>query len=80
MREKVYLCRQLTNRPIMKEYKPIESEPLVAAEPAAAYGRVNTTPNSMKRMSRKDLEAECYSLEESKARLLELVNRHFHNR
>lgn len=64
----------------MKEYRPIESEPLVAAEPAAAYGGVNTTPNSVKRMSRKDLEAECYSLEESKAKLLELVNRHFHNR
>lgn len=64
----------------MKEYRPTESESHVAAEPAAAYGRVNTTPNSVKRMSRKDLEAECYSLEESKARLLELVNRHFHNR
>lgn len=64
----------------MKEYRPIDSEPLVAEEPEVAYGRVNTTPNSVKRMSRKDLEAECYSLEESKTRLLELVNRHFHNR
>lgn len=63
----------------MKEYRPTESEPLVAAEPAVAYGRVNT-PNSVKRMPRKDLEAECYSLEESKAKLLELVNSHFHNR
>ena len=64
----------------MKEYRPIESEPSIAAEPAVTYGSVNTTPNSVKRMSRKDLEAECYSLEESKARLIELVNRHFHNR
>lgn len=64
----------------MKEYRPIESESLVAAEPAAAYGSADTTPNSVKRMSRKDLEAECYSLEESKAKLLDLVNRHFQNR
>ena len=30
----------------MKEYRPIESEPLVAAEPAVAYGKQNTFPQS----------------------------------
>jgi len=64
----------------MKEYRPIESEPSIAAEPAVAYGNVDTSPNSAKRLSRKTLETECYSLEESKIRLLELVNRHFQNR
>jgi len=61
----------------MKKYRPIESEPSIASEPAVAYGSLNTAPNSAKRISRETLEAECYSLEESKARLLELVNRHF---
>ena len=64
----------------MKEYRPIESEPSIAAESVVAYGRVNTTPNSVKKMSRQELETECYSLEESKERLLKLVNRHFQNR
>ena len=41
---------------------------------------LHTNYGGIKRMSRKDLEAECYSLEEFKARLLELINRHFHNR
>lgn len=63
----------------MKEYGPIESEPTVAAEPAVVYGNMNTTPNSTKRISRDTLETECYSLEESKAKLHELVNRHFQN-
>lgn len=65
----------------MKKYTSTESEPVVASEPAAAYGSdVNTTSDLIKRMSRSDLEVECYSLEESKTRLLELVNRHFQNR
>ena len=65
----------------MKKYTPTESEPVVASESAMTYGSgVNTTPDLIKRMSRSDLEVECYSLEESKTRLLELVNRHFQNR
>ena len=64
----------------MKEFQPIESEPQIAAEPVMAYGNMNNTPSVEKRMSRKVLEAACYSLEESKAKLLELVNQHFQNR
>ena len=64
----------------MKEYKPKESESLVAAEPVMAYGSINSVPETVKKMSRKTLETECYSLEESKAKLLELVNIHFQNR
>lgn len=30
----------------MKEYRPTETEPLVAAEPAVAYGRNATFPQS----------------------------------
>ncbi len=64
----------------MKEYRPIESEPQIAAEPVMAYGNMNNTPSVEKKMSRKVLEAACYSLEESKAKLLELVNQHFQDR
>ncbi len=64
----------------MKEYRPIESAPSIASEPAMAYGSLDTISDSAKKMSRETLEAECYSLEESKARLLEIVNRHFDNR
>ena len=62
-----------------RKYESIQSpESCMANEPAMAYQRRESDSGITRMTTRKELEAECFSLEESKNRLVEKIHRHFH--
>ena len=48
-------------------------------EPAVEYQRRNTNFGVTRMITQKELDAECFSLEESKNKLIEKIHRHFHH-
>lgn len=61
------------------KYESIESpDSCMANEPAMAYQRRASESGITRMTTRKELDAECFSLEESKSRLVEKIHRHFH--
>lgn len=51
----------------------------IANEPAMAYKRRESDSGLTLTISQKELETECFSLEESKNKLIETIHRHFHS-
>ena len=61
-----------------KEYEDMQiSNPCMANEPAMAYQRRNTDSGITRMMTQKEIDAECFSLEESKSKLVDKIQRHF---
>ena len=54
------------------------TEQCLANESAVSYRRRESDSGVTRMTTRKELEAECFSLEESKNRLVEKIHRHFH--
>jgi len=64
---------------IHQKNKDLQSaEQCLANEPAVSYQRRESDSGITRMTTRKELEAECFSLEESKKRLVEKIHRHFH--
>ncbi|MBO5250510.1 MAG: hypothetical protein J6B31_00685 [Bacteroidaceae bacterium] len=63
-----------------RKYKDIPtSNELSANEPTMAYQRRSGSGEGVTRMmTQKELETECFSLEDSKNRLIEKIHRHYH--
>ena len=56
----------------------LPTEQCLANESAVSYQRRESGSEVTRMTTRKELEAECFSLEESKNRLVEKIHRHFH--
>ena len=57
---------------------PTSNECLVN-EPAIAYQRRSSDQGLTRMTTQKELETECFSLEESKNQLIEKIHRHYHH-
>ena len=63
-----------------KKYKKIEhNNDLWVNEPTIAYQRTSSTEGVTRMMTQKELNSKCFTIEESKNRILTKINRHFHN-
>lgn len=63
-----------------RKYKDIPtSNEWMANESAIAYQRRSSEQEVTRTTTEKTLETECFSLEESKNRLIEKIHRHYHH-
>ena len=64
-----------------KKYKSkIEhNKELWVSEPTIAYQRTSSTEGVTRMTTQKELDSKCFTIEESKNRILTKINRHFHN-
>lgn len=63
-----------------RKYKDIStSNELLVNEPAIAYQHRNSDQGVTRMTTQKELETECFSLEESRNRLIEKIHRHYHH-
>lgn len=63
-----------------RKYKDIPtSNEWMANESAIAYQRRSSEQEITRTTTEKTLETECFSLEESKNRLIEKIHRHYHH-
>lgn len=62
------------------KYKKTEdNKELWVNEPTIAYQPTTSTEGVTRIMTQKELDLECLTIEESKNRVLNRINRHFHN-
>ena len=57
----------------------LPTEQCLANESAVSYQRRESDSGVTRMTTRKELEAECFSLEESRNRLIEKIHRHYHH-
>ena len=63
-----------------RKYKDIQtSNELLVNEPAMAYQRRSSDQGVTRMTTQEELETECFSLEESRNRLVEKIQRHYHH-
>lgn len=62
-----------------KEYEDIQmSKQDITHEPTVAYQRRTSESGITRMTNQKELETECFSLEESRNKLVDKIHRHFH--
>ena len=63
-----------------RKYKDIPtSNELLVNEPAITYQHRKSNQGVTRMTTQKELETECFSLEESRNRLIEKIHRHYHH-
>ena len=61
-----------------KEYEDmLISNSYMVNEPAMTYQRRSTDSGITRMMTQKEIDAECFSLDESKSKLVDKIHRHF---